>query len=159
MKNVEWEMAQGGMGRVLVVRLKPGTDVLLGLQAACEEAGIKNGVIVSALGSLSRVSICNPTEQPGTKMGYGYGMPQILHGPWELLSASGVICHEENGELNLHVHISLSDPNGNAFGGHLTEGTKVLITVDAVIAELDGIQMERKYDDSVGFTILSPREE
>ena len=36
-------------------------------------------------------------------------------------------------------------------------GTTVLITVDTVIAELDGIEMERKYDDSLGFAILNPR--
>ena len=149
--------AQGGFGRVIAVRLKPGTDVLVGLREACERNGIKNGVIVSGLGSLATVSICNPTEMPDTKAGYGYGSPQILHEPWELLGISGVICHDENGEINLHVHINISDPEGNAYGGHLAEGTTVLITVDTVIAELDGIEMERKYDDSLGFAILNPR--
>lgn len=149
--------AQGGFGRSIAVRLKPGTDVLLGLREACVRHGIKNGVIVSALGSLATVSICNPVEMPDTKAGYGYGSPEVYHQCWELLCASGVICHDEDGEINLHVHVAMSDPDGNAIGGHLAEGTKVLITVDAVIAELDGIEMERKYDDSVGFPILSPR--
>lgn len=157
MKEQELVVAQGSLGRVIAIRLKPGTDVLLGLQEACERSGIKNGVIVSALGSLARVSICNPTEMPEAKAGYGYGAPQILHEPWELLGASGVICHDPSGEINLHVHINISDPDGNAYGGHLTEGTTVLITVDAVIAELDGVEMERKYDDSLGFPILNPR--
>ena len=30
------QMAEGKLGRVVVLRLKPGTDVLLGLQEACE---------------------------------------------------------------------------------------------------------------------------
>lgn len=158
MSETNFNMATGSMGRTIVVRLKPGTDVLAGLQAACEQAGIKNGAIVSCLGSLAKVSICNPTEQPESKAGYGYGTPQILHGPWELLGASGVVCHDLDGSTNLHVHINLSDPEGNAYGGHLAPGTTVLITVDAVIAEVKGVEMERIYDDSMGFPILTPRQ-
>ena len=59
------QMAEGRLGRVVVLRLKPGTDVLLGLQAACEEAGISNGVIVSAIGSLAHVRFCDPIEKIG----------------------------------------------------------------------------------------------
>ena len=50
--SFDMEMAQGKLGRVIAVRLKPGTDVLLGLQEACERNGINNGVILSAIGSL-----------------------------------------------------------------------------------------------------------
>ena len=51
------QMAEGRLGRVVVLRLKPGTDVLLGLQEACEKAGINNGVILSAIGSLAQFLI------------------------------------------------------------------------------------------------------
>ena len=43
------EMAQGKLGRVVALRLRPGTDVLLGLEEACKRAGINNGVILSAV--------------------------------------------------------------------------------------------------------------
>ena len=33
------QMAQGKLGKVVVLRLKPGADVLLGLTEACKEAG------------------------------------------------------------------------------------------------------------------------
>ena len=46
------EMAQGKLGRVIVVRLRPGADVLLSLEEACREHNITNGVILSAIGSL-----------------------------------------------------------------------------------------------------------
>ena len=56
MKQENVVTAQGGFGRVIAVRLKPGTDVLVGLREACERNGIKNGVIVSGLGSLATVT-------------------------------------------------------------------------------------------------------
>ena len=54
------EMAQGKLGRVIVVRLRPGADVLLSLEEACREHNITNGVILSAIGSLDGVAYCNP---------------------------------------------------------------------------------------------------
>ena len=71
------EMAQGNLTRVIAVRLRPGTDVLLGLTEACRRAGINNGVILSAIGSLDGVAYCNPVELPDKKAGYGYG--EVLH--------------------------------------------------------------------------------
>ena len=156
--SFDMEMAQGKLGRVIALRLKPGTDVLLGLQEACERNGINNGVILSAIGSLKGVQYCNPVELP-TKAGYGYG--EILHltGPIELTNASGIICHDDEGNTNLHVHISLSDRHGNAHGGHLVEGTKVLLTVDVILAEIEGLVMGRKFDEELEVPLFAPRQE
>ena len=156
--SFDMEMAQGKLGRVIALRLKPGTDVLLGLQEACERNGINNGVILSAIGSLNGVQYCNPVELP-TKAGYGYG--EILHltGPIELTNASGIICHDDEGNTNLHVHIGLSDRHGNAHGGHLVEGTKVLLTVDVILAEIEGLVMGRKFDEELEVPLFAPRQE
>ena len=156
--SFDMEMAQGKLGRVIALRLKPGTDVLLGLQEACERNGINNGVILSAIGSLNGVPYCNPVVLP-TKAGYGYG--EILHltGPIELTNASGIICHDDEGNTNLHVHISLSDRHGNAHGGHLVEGTKVLLTVDVILAEIEGLVMGRKFDEELEVPLFAPRQE
>ena len=156
--SFDMEMAQGKLGRLIALRLKPGTDVLLGLQEACERNGINNGVILSAIGSLNGVQYCNPVELP-TKAGYGYG--EILHltGPIELTNASGIICHDDEGNTNLHVHISLRDRHGNAHGGHLVEGTKVLLTVDVILAEIEGLVMGRKFDEELEVPLFAPRQE
>ena len=156
--SFDMEMAQGKLGRLIALRLKPGTDVLLGLQEACERNGINNGVILSAIGSLNGVQYCNPVELP-TKAGYGYG--EILHltGPIELTNASGIICHDDEGETNLHVHMTLTDRHGNAHGGHLVEGTKVLLTVDVILAEIEGLVMGRKFDEELEVPLFAPRQE
>ena len=155
--SFDMEMAQGKLGRVIAVRLKPGTDVLLGLQEACERNGINNGVILSAIGSRQDPHFCNPVELP-TKAGYGYGETLHLTGPIELTSASGIICHDDEGNTNLHVHMTVTDRHGNAHGGHLVEGTKVLLTVDVILAEIEGLVMGRKFDEELEVPLFAPRQ-
>lgn len=157
MENYGIQMAQGILKRVVVLRLKPGTDVLLGLTEACKRAGINNGVIISCIGSLDGVKYCNPVELP-TKAGYGYGEVLHLTGPIELTAAAGIICHDDEGNTNLHVHVNLSDRHGGAHGGHLVEGTKVLLTVDAVIGEIEGAELLRKFDNDLEVPLLSPQQ-
>lgn len=70
------ETAQGSLGRVVAIRLHPGTDVLLGLTEACRRFRINNGVILSAIGSLDTPHFCDVVELP-TAAGYGYG--ETLH--------------------------------------------------------------------------------
>ena len=155
--SFDMEMAQGKLGRVIAVRLKPGTDVLLGLQEACRRAGINNGVILSGIGSLNGVQFCNPVELP-TKAGYGYGETLHLTGPIELTNASGIICHDDQGNTNLHVHMTVTDRHGTAHGGHLVEGTKVLLTVDVILAEIEGLVMGRKFDEELEVPLFAPRQ-
>lgn len=157
MENIGIEMAQGKLGKIIALRLQPGTDVLLGLTEACKRAGINNGVILSGIGSLDSPHFCNPVELP-TKAGYGYGEVLHLTGPIELTSAAGIICHDDEGNTNLHVHIGLSDRHGNAHGGHLVEGTKVLLTVDVVIAEIEGMVMGRKFNEELEVPLFAPRQ-
>jgi uncharacterized protein len=152
------ELAQGKLGRVIAVRLRPGTDVLLGLTEACKRNNLNNGVILSAIGSLDGVKFCNPVELPESKAGYGYGEVLHLTGPIELTSAAGIICHDDEGVTNLHVHVSLSDRYGNAHGGHLVEGTKVLLTVDVILAEIEGLVMGRKFSEELGVPLFAPRQ-
>ena len=157
MGNLDMEMAQGKLGRVVALRLKPGTDVLLGLEEACKRSGINNGVILSAIGSLDSPHFCDVVEVP-TKAGYGYGEVLHLTGPIELTNASGIICHDDEGNTNLHVHMTLTDRHGNAHGGHLVEGTKVLLTVDVIIGEISGIVMGRKFDNELEVPLFAPRQ-
>ena len=59
---------------------------------------------------------------------------------------------------NLHVHMRLDDRYGNAHGGHLVEGTKVLLTVDVMLAEVDGLVMGRKFDNELEVPLFAPRQ-
>jgi predicted DNA-binding protein with PD1-like motif len=153
-----FQAAQGNIKRVVAFRLPPGEDVMEGLKKACDENHVNNGIILSCIGSLDGAVFYNPVPLSNKKAGYGYGEELVLRGPIELVNASGMICHDDNGEVLLHVHCTFSDQHGNAHGGHLIAGTKVLLTVDFVIAELDGINMARKYDDDLEVYIFRPEQ-
>ncbi len=151
--------AQGKTGRVIAVRLLPGTDFMRGLARACEEQKMNNGIILSAIGSLKKTVFLDPVERPDMKAGYGYGEPLTADGPIELLAATGFVCHADDGKVLLHVHATMCLEDGKAFGGHLTdEGNEVLLTADIVLMEIDGVDMARKMDDEVGMLMFSPRQ-
>ena len=150
------KFAIGSKSRVTAIRLEPGELVMEGLIKASEEAGIKNGIILSGIGSFDGASFFTPTPLPEKKAKYGYGNPKKLQGPIELLQMSGMICQGEDGEILPHIHCSFSDQQGDAFGGHLTEGNKVLLTVDVVVAEVADIHMGRKYDPDLGILVFNP---
>ena len=150
--------AEGCLGRVVVLRLKPGTDLIKGIQSACERYDIHNGVIISGIGSLGRVRFCDVEALPVKKCGYGYGRTLEMNETIELTGASGVICSDAENNINLHIHLSMSDKNGKAYGGHLVEGTTVLMTADIVIEEIEGIAMRREYDPEMDVFLLSPKQ-
>ncbi len=151
------QVAEGTISRVVAIRLRPGMDIVEGIISVCKEKGIKNGIILSAIGSLNGARFFDPVELPDKKAGYGYSDPIVLEGPIELVSLNGMICNND-GEILTHFHFSLSDKDGRGFGGHVIEGNKVLLTVDVVIGELAGINMGRSYDPELELEIFNPKE-
>ena len=150
--------ASGGIKRIVAARMSPGEDVLLGIQKVCEEHNIKDGIILTGMGSLDGAQFFNPVPLADKKCGYGYSEVTVLRGPIELVSMTGMICHNAEGETLLHVHYSLSDQHGTGHGGHLIEGTKVLMTVDIVIGEIEGVEMSREYDEELEVFMFAPKQ-
>lgn len=150
--------AYGEIKRIVAARMSPGEDVMQGLERICAEHDIKNGIILSAIGSLAMARFYNPVPLMDKKAGYGYSDPIEMHGPVELISMDGMICHDDKGDVMLHMHYALSGPHGSAHGGHLIEGNKVLLTLDVVIGEIDGVDMGRRYDADLELMIFAPEQ-
>jgi len=152
------QTADGGhIKRLIAARMSPGEDVLLGLEKICKDYNIKDGLILKGIGSLRKVKFFDPVVLPDKKAGYGYSDPICMDGPIELLSLSGMICHDDQGKILLHVHYCLADKDGNGFGGHVIEGNEVLLTTDVVIAEIEGIEMGRAYDKDLEVFLFAPK--
>lgn len=143
-------------GNLHALRLKPGMDVLEEIQKYCEKEKIYNGYISTGIGSLEGARFFDPVPLPGKKCGYGYGEPIQLVGPIELISVNGMICNNTKEEILLHIHCCFSDMNGNAYAGHLIPGNKVLMTVDLLITEVNGINMRREFDKDLEVEIFHP---
>ena len=54
----------------------------------------------------------------------------------------------------VHIHISVSDTNGNTIGGHLMNGCIINTTAEVIILNLDKFLFERNYDESTGYKEL-----
>ncbi|TCW32032.1 hypothetical protein EDC21_1303 [Thermohydrogenium kirishiense] len=69
----------------------------------------------------------------------------------EILSAIGNISLK-NGKPFPHVHITLADKDGNVFGGHLMEGTKIF-AAEFVIVDYGENNLERVDDEFTGLQL------
>ncbi|MDY3233490.1 MAG: PPC domain-containing DNA-binding protein [Erysipelotrichaceae bacterium] len=150
--------AVGSPGRIVSFKLSPGDDLMQGIINVCEKAHIQNGAIICAIGSLSNAVVKNVIYIPNVKYEAGYGEPTRFEGPIELTGASGIICHDDNGKLLPHIHITMSDKDAHGFGGHLCEGTTVRITVDGAIMEFDHINMHKVMDQERNIMVFRPEE-
>lgn len=67
-----------------------------------------------------------------------------------------MICHDEDGKILPHIHLTISDMQGNSYGGHMQIGCEVLITTDIVIGSFSGLVMGRRYDEAMGVPLFAP---
>lgn len=113
------------IGRLVMLRLNPEDDVLQSIRAGVEQNGIRSGVILSGIGSLSRyhVHVVDKPELPTRDAFFG------AEGPFDILSVTGLII-----EGRVHAHITLSNTE-RAVGGHLEEGCRVLTFAMVIIAD------------------------
>jgi predicted DNA-binding protein with PD1-like motif len=125
----------GQFDRVVLLRFKTGADLLDGLERMVKEQNIRNGVILSAIGSV-RSWHYHTISRPGAKSEDVYVKnPEV---PADILSMNGYIV---NGRV--HPHFTLADLQ-KAFGGHLEAGTAVHSFAIVTIGVLkDGIDLNR----------------
>lgn len=124
----------GKFGRVVSVHLKRGDLLLESICAALEHEGIKNAVLLSAIGSLQKVEF----HRVITKDVIPQDEFLTITTPCEISSAQGLIL---NGAP--HIHFVFSDVE-NTYTGHLEPGTEVLYLVEMVLAELPDCNIVRK---------------
>jgi hypothetical protein len=144
-----YEVRSGEFGRVIVTRLKPGSDLLGSLQEIVAREGVKAGVILSGVGLLEEARLRNckslPEEYPITDENRTY---LSFNRPLEILSLSGNITVAEGNPL-VHAHVTLSHVGGDEIGiigGHLIEGCVIFGFAEIILMEVEDIEMEKNYD-------------
>jgi predicted DNA-binding protein with PD1-like motif len=147
--------AKGKIIDILAIRLQRGDEVTESIRKACLEHDVKNAVIISMIGSLYKTTYYDPIINPKIKSWISYGDPISLECPVQLLSGNGEVCYNQDGELDVHIHVSLADSQGNSYGGHLAEqGNQALCTVNIFVGILEGIEMGFEYEDIMGKAML-----
>jgi len=149
--------ACGNFGKIIPVRLKTHTDLMNGIKKACEDNGIKQGVVLTGIGSVRKLTYQVLTPNDKVKLGAAYTDPTSLPGPIEILSVQGSIFQTEEGDMVLHLHGTFSDKNGKVYAGHLVpDGNPVLATLEATIAEITDVKLIRRYDEDTDMKLVTP---
>jgi predicted DNA-binding protein with PD1-like motif len=131
--------------KVVPLRLTPGADLRLALEAWMGAQQEQAGCVLSAVGSLSvaQLRLAGATQATA------------IHGELEILSLSGTLSPD-----GAHLHIAIADSKGAVIGGHLCAGSLVRTTAELVIGLLPEFQFRRELDPATGYAELrvSPRD-
>jgi len=131
-------------GSKYIVRIDKGEEVVERLKAFCGETGIRLGSVV-AIGAADRVKV--GLRETATKT----YLDRELTGDLEITSLTGNVA-TMGGEVYLHLHVSLSDREYHAFGGHL-RSARVSGACEVMIEVLDG-SWERALDEETGLNLF-----
>ena len=157
MAEIRTQHVCGKYGRIVPLRLLPGTDLMNGIKKVCEDNGVRYGNLISAIGSLRQVTFQVLVPNEKTKMGAAYTEPSTIPGPIEILGIQGIIFETDTGETVLHLHGTFCDKDGKTFGGHIVPGENpILATLDAIIGEIADVKLMRRDNEEVGLPLFSP---
>ena len=129
---------EGKFERVVILRFKYQADLLEGLQRMVKERGIRNGVILAAVGSVTGYHIHSVSNRTFPSKNMFVKDPEA---PADIISMNGYVMDGQ-----IHPHMTLSNDK-HAFGGHLEPGTTVFTFAIVTIGVLaDGIDLKRLDD-------------
>jgi len=134
------QYTEGQLGRVFVVRIDDGEDMLVSLRQFIHDKGVRAGSIVF-LGALMNGRMVTGPEEPV--------IPPVPHfvmfeGGWEVFGV-GTIYPGEGGP-HIHYHASVGRA-GHALTGCLREKAVTYLIVEAVIYEFTGLSARKEFDE------------
>ena len=130
--------------KIHVFRVKPDQELVTEIKKYCRQSGIKSGIVIGLIGSVTSAKLNFLKELPGKYE------TEVYDGHLEIVCAQGSVALKDD-DLIVHIHIQLS---GQEFsrGGHLVEA-KIFSTAEVVIGELD-YQLHRYADNFTGLNEL-----
>ena len=131
-------------GRVIVVRLEPGEDIIKSIESIVSENKLQSGHL-SLIGAVSKVHL--GYFDLHEKVYKDFTIDEDL----EIVSCVGNISRLDEGYV-VHAHVVASDVNGKCYAGHLMEGCEVSVTIEIVISEFP--EMTRACDEATGLNLL-----
>ncbi len=127
--------------RIITGKLSHGKDLLKSVTEVCEEKKIRTGS-VQLIGAVkdATVGFYNQENKQYESLHFDQ--------PLEIISSFGNVSIKD-GNIFVHLHVTLSGKSGTAYGGHLMSPTEVF-ACEYSITELEGEELVRKYDEVTG---------
>jgi len=137
-----------GPTELIALGIQPGEMLLESIRAACEEHDIRNGAVVSGIGTLKtcHMHYIEHTDFPPKDHFYH------LDKPLELLSVSGLIADGEP-----HLHIVVSCGWEEVYAGHLEPGSEVAYLAEIAILKCNDLAMVRHLDAERRIKLLAKK--
>jgi predicted DNA-binding protein with PD1-like motif len=127
----------GHFDRIVVLRFKYQTDLLAGLEKMVKQEKIRNGVILSAVGSVRGYQLHQVSNR--TLPSHDIFETNLTE-PADLVSMNGYVI-----EGKLHPHMTLATPD-KVIAGHLEPGTQVFTFAIVTIGVMNDVDF-RRLDD------------
>jgi predicted DNA-binding protein with PD1-like motif len=128
----------GQFERVLVVRLKYQADLLAGIESTVKKEKIRNGIILSAVGSVRGYHLHTVSNRTFPSKDVFVKNPAAAA---DLVSMNDYVI-----DGRIHAHVTLANPH-KAFGGHLEAGTEVFTFAVVTIGVLSDKTDLSRVDD------------
>ena len=125
-------------------RLKAGQDLFNEIEAVVAQKNIEAGCVLSAVGSLTHATLRLANREYFSE----------YDGQFEIVSMTGTVSIHGS-----HLHISISDGDGQTIGGHLVSGCKIYTTAEMVLGIFDDVVYKREYAEDSGYEelVVKPR--
>ncbi len=130
--------------KMFMGKLSHGADLLEEITKICIDQDICLGRI-EALGAVKKARLGYYNQQDHEY--HYFDLNQTL----EITNLTGNISTKNESPV-VHAHVTLSDKNGRAYGGHLAPGT-IVFACEVVIQILDGPNFERGLDQETGLPL------
>jgi predicted DNA-binding protein with PD1-like motif len=129
---------------VRALRLGPGADLKRDLSRFARANGMRAGIVLTCVGSLTR-AVVRLADQPEAT---------TFEGKHEIVSLVGTLSPDGD-----HLHVAISDGQGRTVGGHLMEGSIVYTTAEIAVGELEALAFARELDPRTTFRelVVGPR--
>ena len=132
---------RGRMNRIVMGKLKMDIDLLEGIKELAKKERVQTGVILSAVGALKKATFRNlKILPPDLKVEQHHRLYLELEQPMEIVSLTGWMATKEDGEIEVHAHLSAStvvQDQVTTLGGHLTSGVTTSVKVVVVIGVIE----------------------
>lgn len=125
---------------VIAIRLNPGEDLKQSLLKYCIDQKIDAAYMLSCIGSLRRAAIRFANKPEET----------VFEQALEIISLEGTLSQH-----GVHLHIAVSDSEGQVIGGHLVDGSTIYTTAEIVVGIVPNTVFKREIDPHTGYRELT----
>ncbi len=125
----------------LTFRLCPGELLKEEIEKRTQQ--VPSGVLLSIVGGLENAVLRMAGSEPNNQF------VKEWEGPFEIVGGTGTISKD-----GCHIHVALSDNQGEVLGGHLKDGCRIMYTAEVVIGIFNDVEYSRLLDENTGFREL-----